>query len=67
MRPPTTASTSGNPLTTVRPPFDAVARAGLDLLLAQIVDEVPEAGRVVLAPELIIRDSVAPPGGPRRP
>ena len=55
------------PLTTVRPPFDAVARAGLDLLLAQIVDEVPEAGRVVLAPELITRESVAPPAGARRP
>jgi DNA-binding LacI/PurR family transcriptional regulator len=54
------------PLTTVRPPFDAVARAGLDLLLAQIVDEAPEAGRVVLAPELIVRDSVAPPAGARR-
>ena len=54
------------PLTTVRPLFDAVARAGLDLLLAQIVDEAPEAGRVVLAPELIVRDSVAPPAGARR-
>src|SRR3954452_11214583 len=50
------------PLTTVRPPFDAVAQAGLDLLLAQLSagDQVP--GRLVLAPDLIVRDSVAPPG-----
>jgi DNA-binding LacI/PurR family transcriptional regulator len=50
------------PLTTVRPDFAAVAHAGLDLLLAQMVDDEHAPGRVVLAPELIARASVAPPG-----
>jgi DNA-binding LacI/PurR family transcriptional regulator len=50
------------PLTTVRPDFAGVARAGLDLLLAQIADDGPAPGRVVLAPELVTRASVAPPG-----
>ncbi len=49
------------PLTTVRPDFAAVARAGLDLLLAQMTDENHTPGRAVLAPELITRSSVAPP------
>ena len=55
------------PLTTVRPAFDEVAKAGLDLLLAQLDDAAaPGAGaaapgRAVLAPRLITRDSVAPP------
>lgn len=49
------------PLTTVRPDFDAVAQAGLDLLLAQIVDGDAAAGQVVVAPSLVSRDSVAPP------
>ena len=46
------------PLTTVRPDFDAVAAAGLSLLLAQIADAAPDPGRVVIAPELVVRDSV---------
>jgi DNA-binding LacI/PurR family transcriptional regulator len=49
------------PLTTVRPDFDAVAQAGLDLLLAQMTDEEPVPGRIVIAPTLITRDSVGPP------
>ena len=49
------------PLTTVRPDFDAVAQAGLELLLAQMGDEEIAAGRVVIAPTLVTRDSVAPP------
>jgi DNA-binding LacI/PurR family transcriptional regulator len=49
------------PLTTVRPDFDAVAQAGLDLLLAQIVDGDSAAGQVVVAPRLVSRDSVAAP------
>lgn len=49
------------PLTTVRPDFDAVAQAGLDLLLAQIVDTDAGARQVVVAPTLVCRDSVAPP------
>jgi DNA-binding LacI/PurR family transcriptional regulator len=49
------------PLTTVRPDFFAVARAGLDLLLARMADPARAPGRVVLAPALVVRDSVAPP------
>ena len=49
------------PLTTVRPDFDAVALAGLDLLLAQMTDEEPVPGRIVIAPTLVSRDSVGPP------
>jgi DNA-binding LacI/PurR family transcriptional regulator len=48
-------------LTTVRPDFFAVARAGLDLLLAQMQDPARAPGRVVVAPRLVVRDSVAPP------
>jgi DNA-binding LacI/PurR family transcriptional regulator len=53
------------PLTTVRPDFPAVAAAGLDLLLAQIAGDPAEVGRsrVVVAPSLVVRDSVAPPPG----
>ncbi|MFD2767461.1 LacI family DNA-binding transcriptional regulator [Micromonospora eburnea] len=49
------------PLTTVRPDFAAVARASLDLLLAQI--ESGEVGdmRQTIAPTLISRQSVAAP------
>src|SRR4051812_43584877 len=50
------------PLTTVRPDFDAVAQAGLDLLLAQLADEATPPTRVVIAPTLVERSSVAPPG-----
>ena len=35
----------------MRPDFDAVALAGLDLLLAQMTDEEPVPGRVVIAPD----------------
>jgi DNA-binding LacI/PurR family transcriptional regulator len=48
------------PLTTVRPDFAALARAGLDLLLAQMDGAGAEPGRVVIAPRLIVRESVAP-------
>jgi len=47
------------PLTTVRPDFAEVARAGLDLLLAQMGDGGGVPGRVVIAPRLVPRDSVA--------
>jgi len=49
------------PLTTVRPSFAAVAQAGLDLLLAQISDPATPPNRVVIAPRLVRRASVAPP------
>ncbi len=49
------------PLTTVRPDFDAVASASIDLLLAQITGGQRLGDRRVLTPTLVTRDSVAPP------
>jgi DNA-binding LacI/PurR family transcriptional regulator len=48
-------------LTTVRPDFDAVARASLSVLLAQLDSAETAPGRQTLSPTLIVRDSVAPP------
>ncbi len=47
------------PLTTVRPAFDAVAMAVLELLLRQIDTGEPARERIAVAPSLVIRDSVA--------
>jgi DNA-binding LacI/PurR family transcriptional regulator len=49
------------PLTTVRPDFDAVAAASIDLLLAQITSGHRLGDRRVLTPTLISRESVGPP------
>ncbi|MEU7610329.1 MULTISPECIES: LacI family DNA-binding transcriptional regulator [unclassified Micromonospora] len=49
------------PLTTVRPDFDAVARASLQMLLAQIETGTGGAMRQTIAPALVARESVAPP------
>lgn len=49
------------PLTTVRPDFGAVARASLQMLLAQIESGSGGALRQTIAPALVARDSVAPP------
>jgi DNA-binding LacI/PurR family transcriptional regulator len=49
------------PLTTVRPDFAAVARAGLDLLLRQIAGDRTPADRVIIAPSLVVRESVSRP------
>ncbi|WP_433307615.1 LacI family DNA-binding transcriptional regulator [Actinoplanes sp. CA-030573] len=52
------------PLTTVRPDFAAVATATLELLMTQIQAGRADSGtRRTIAPVLIERDSVAPPGG----
>jgi DNA-binding LacI/PurR family transcriptional regulator len=48
------------PLTTIRPDFDAVAAAGLDLLLAQLRSGHRLGDRRVITPTLISRDSVRP-------
>jgi DNA-binding LacI/PurR family transcriptional regulator len=49
------------PLTTVRPDFDAVAAASIDLLVAQINSGQRLGDRRVLVPTLVSRRSVAPP------
>jgi DNA-binding LacI/PurR family transcriptional regulator len=54
------------PLTTVRPDFQAVATATIDLLLAQIRAGQRIRDQRILAPELITRASVASPRRTRR-
>ncbi|MBM2619778.1 LacI family DNA-binding transcriptional regulator [Actinoplanes sp. LDG1-06] len=49
------------PLTTIRPDFDAVATAALELLLAQIESGTTDSVRRTIAPALVVRESVAPP------
>jgi DNA-binding LacI/PurR family transcriptional regulator len=51
------------PLTTVRQPFDTVGRRSLQTLLTQIESGRVSSGRVVIQPELILRESTAPPRG----
>ena len=49
------------PLTTIRPDFGAVARAGLALLLRQVESGWPASERHTVAPTLVSRASVGPP------
>lgn len=49
------------PLSTIRPDFDAVARAALSVLLRQIGTGEVSGERETIAPVLITRDSVAAP------
>jgi DNA-binding LacI/PurR family transcriptional regulator len=49
------------PLTTVRPDFDAVAAASLDLILVQFAAGHRRGERRIIPPQLVARDSVAPP------
>ena len=49
------------PLTTVRQDFAEVGRLSMAAVLRQIDTGVPDTDRVVLAPELLTRCSVAPP------
>ena len=51
------------PLTTVRPDFDAVAAAALDLLLVQIESGERRGDRRIIPPRLVVRRSVGPPRG----
>lgn len=49
------------PLTTIRPDFDAVARAALSVLLRQISTGEVSGERETIAPVLVTRESVAAP------
>jgi DNA-binding LacI/PurR family transcriptional regulator len=49
------------PLTTVRQDFSELGRRGIEVLLAQIAAGHQQPGQVVLAPELILRESTAAP------
>lgn len=60
------AASAGVPITSVRQPRDRMGAVAVDLLLAEI-DGVGERSRIVLQPELVIRESSAPAvGGDRR-
>jgi DNA-binding LacI/PurR family transcriptional regulator len=50
------------PLTTVRQSFGDVARAALTLLLGQMKAEPGAADTVIVPAQLVVRESVAPPG-----
>ncbi len=49
------------PLTTVRQPFDTVGRRSLQTLLSEIETGQAVLDRVVISPELVIRESTARP------
>ena len=48
------------PLTTIAQPLEQMARSGIDMLLRLIHNEPPEQTRVLLSPQLVIRESTAP-------
>ena len=48
------------PLTTVRQPIDAMGRAAVDLLVAQIDAAAVPADELLFEPELVVRASTAP-------
>lgn len=48
-------------LTAVRPPRAWVGRAAVDLAVARLADPSRPVHRVVVSPELVVRDSTAPP------
>jgi DNA-binding LacI/PurR family transcriptional regulator len=54
------------PLTTVRQDFDEMGRRSLALLLGRIAGDGHDPGRarVIVAPELVVRQSTAPPAPP---
>jgi DNA-binding LacI/PurR family transcriptional regulator len=51
------------PLTTIRPDFEAVATASMDMLLEQITSGHQHTERKIIQPRLISRSSVGPPPG----
>ncbi|MFC8509876.1 LacI family DNA-binding transcriptional regulator [Streptomyces sp. NPDC057411] len=54
------------PLTTVRQPIEAMGRAAVDLLCAQIQGSGAHPGELLFEPELVVRGSTAPPSSPAR-
>jgi DNA-binding LacI/PurR family transcriptional regulator len=51
-------------LTTMRQDFDALASAGLDLLVHRLENRVRPGGAVVAVDRLVVRDSTGPPPDP---
>ncbi|MDF5759135.1 LacI family DNA-binding transcriptional regulator [Spongiactinospora sp. TRM90649] len=54
------------PLTTVRQPIDALGRAAVDLLAAQIDKTAVRSGELLFEPELVVRASTGPARGSGR-
>ncbi|MYW64503.1 substrate-binding domain-containing protein [Streptomyces sp. SID8379] len=54
------------PLTTLRQPIEAMSRAAVTLLANQIGGVPTSAGELLHEPELVVRNSTAPPAGRRR-
>ena len=51
------------PLTSVRQDFAEMGRRSVELLLRQVEDEARRVERITLTPELVLRESTAPPPG----
>lgn len=49
------------PLSTVRQPIEAMGRAAVELLCAQIQGTQTDPGELLFEPELVVRGSTAPP------
>ncbi|MFJ6419464.1 LacI family DNA-binding transcriptional regulator [Streptomyces hydrogenans] len=49
------------PLSTVRQPIEAMGRAAVDLLIAQVQGARQHSGELLFEPELVVRGSTAPP------
>jgi DNA-binding LacI/PurR family transcriptional regulator len=47
-------------ITTIRQPVDAIARAAVGLLLAQITGRDSRPGEILFEPELVVRSSTGP-------
>lgn len=52
-------------LTTLKQPFEEMCRRAVELVVAQRADERVAEKRVVLAPELVVRESTGPAAAPR--
>ncbi|GAA4563232.1 LacI family DNA-binding transcriptional regulator [Planotetraspora kaengkrachanensis] len=55
------------PLTTVRQPIDAMGRAAVELLVAQIDAAIVPANELLFEPELVVRSSTAPAPRAKQP
>jgi DNA-binding LacI/PurR family transcriptional regulator len=51
------------PLTTISQSIAQMAILGVELLLEQLAGKVPARMRIEIAPELVVRESTAPPAG----
>ena len=61
------ASITEPPLTTVRQPLRELMHAAVELLVSRLaINRAHTREYVVIAPELVVRESTAPPGAARR-